>query len=383
MTERYKERLFKIDAIGNLRFFDIFLHQDNDNRDWYVQTTKGLVGSTVTQTDYEEVSIKNAGRANEREGRDQALVQANSKYNKVLDKGYKEIPENIIEKGLEYEFLKGNHNTGSDGTRMVMLAQKDTNKITFPGRLQRKYDGVRCKAFMDKNGQKHMMSRRGKEFYNLDHILNEIPWHRMEPDWELDGELYVHGQHLGDTVSMIKTKSEKNLLVSFRIYDILETTMTFNERDEILEFSILDGEYAYLEKAQTFTVKDWERIDKLFAQFKREGYEGAMWRNPRGLYEPGKRSWNLIKIKDFMEEEFGIVGVNEATGRDAGTAIFKCQTKEGIEFDCRPMGTRELRAEYFERGDELIGEMLTVRFQNYTKDGKPFHLRGVTIRDYE
>jgi len=84
-----------------------------------------------------------------------------------------------------------------------------------------------------------------------------------------------------------------------------------------------------------------------------------------------------------MEEEFEIIGANEATGRDAGTAIFILKTKAGIEFDCRPMGSRSQRAEYLINIDDLIGEMATVRFQNWTPDGKPFHARVVNIRDYD
>jgi ATP-dependent DNA ligase len=133
----------------------------------------------------------------------------------------------------------------------------------------------------------------------------------------------------------------------------------------------------------TYPVESMEQVDMLFNKWLAQGYEGAMWRDPDGPYEYGDRSWFLIKVKDFDEGEFEIIDVEEATGRDEGTAIFVCITDDEVEFNVRPMGTRAQRAEYLNNFEAYEGKDLTVRHQGWTNEGKPFHARGVVIRDYE
>jgi hypothetical protein len=63
--------------------------------------------------------------------------------------------------------------------------------------------------------------------------------------------------------------------------------------------------------------------------------------------------------------------------------MWRCITPKGVEFGCRPEGTREDRQELFRKGAEYVGKMLTVKYQNLTPDGVPRFPVGKTIRDYE
>ena len=105
-----------------------------------------------------------------------------------------------------------------------------------------------------------------------------------------------------------------------------------------------------------------------------------MLRNKSGLYV-NNRSHDLQKYKEFEEDEFRIVGFNEAKGRDAGSVIWVCVTKEGIEFDCRPIGSIEHRKSLFENAATYIGKMLTVKFQELSEKGVPRFPSGKAIRD--
>lgn len=122
----------------------------------------------------------------------------------------------------------------------------------------------------------------------------------------------------------------------------------------------------------------WKYHEKCVAN----GYEGVIVRNLDGKYEFGFHSNDLIKLKTFDDAEFEIVDVVEATGRDAGTAVFVCKCKGG-EFNVKPQGTRELRAEYFKNGDKLIGKKVTVQYQGLSDDGIPRFPSAISIRDYE
>ena len=87
------------------------------------------------------------------------------------------------------------------------------------------------------------------------------------------------------------------------------------------------------------------------------------------------------KYKEFMEEEFKIIGFHEGTGDEKGIVIWECETPDKKQFSVRPKGTREIRKELYDNGDKYIGKLLTVIFQEYTNDGIPRFPVGKSIRD--
>jgi DNA ligase-1 len=91
-----------------------------------------------------------------------------------------------------------------------------------------------------------------------------------------------------------------------------------------------------------------------------------------------------MKVKEFQDAEFRIVGCDEGVGQDAGTPIWRCEISPGgPQFSARMMGTLENRRLMWQRRAEYIGEMLTVKFFEYTNDGIPRFPNGVAIRNYE
>lgn len=366
--------LFKLSKTGKILQFEVISNEIEDGAT--LTTRKGQIDG-ATQEDIEPMYPKNVGRANETTPWGQCQIMHDSKVNKLKDKGYKIM---IVDDDLDIlelrAFLEKLEGTDANGNYLPMLAQKDINKIKDNGYIQRKLDGVRCEANLST-----LRSRRGKYFEHLDHILEDVKG-QLPKGYELDGELYCHGKSLQQIVSMVKRDHPENKKIKIRVYDILGTGQPYKIRKKILA-RILKKCGKSIKRVKTYKYVNAEQMWDLFHKFREQGYEGAMWRDANGLYEYGIRSWGLIKIKDFDEGEFEIVGANEATGRDAGTAVFIMKTDKGLEFDCRPMGTREIRRGYLENIEDLIGEMGTVRHQGWTDAGKPFHARMVVIRDYE
>jgi ATP-dependent DNA ligase len=124
-------------------------------------------------------------------------------------------------------------------------------------------------------------------------------------------------------------------------------------------------------------------MKRLHDKYVREGYEGLILRNKDGLYKIGQRSSDLLKYKEFLDEEFRIVGHTIGDGVEAGCVIWTCVTKEGHQFSVRPRGTHEERIEAVKTAAKQIGKKLTVRFQEWTEDKKPRFPVGLAIRDYE
>ena len=109
-----------------------------------------------------------------------------------------------------------------------------------------------------------------------------------------------------------------------------------------------------------------------------------MVRNVHSLYV-NKRSYDLQKVKDFSDEDFVIVGVEEGRGKLAGhVGAFICKTDDGKQFLAKMSGETSRLKEYFENHSLWEGKKLTVQFQGLTGAEKvPRFPVGKAIRDYE
>lgn len=312
---------------------------------------------------------KNIGRSNETTVEDQAIADAQSKYNKKLDEAYS--PDVTALKDLT--------------VKLPMLAlgyEKRKHNIEFPCFVQPKLDGVRCIAEI-KDMAVTYTSRKEKPFTTLAHLTDDILPMAKGILAPLDGEIYVHEEMtFQEVTSAIKKLGDNTPKLKYCIYDIMDENLTFAERNELL-VSAFDKDYPTLELVPTYEAANEEEIKKYHEQFVSEGYEGVIIRNKDGKYKIKHRSKDLQKWKYFMDDEYEIIGGKEATGGDAGTVIFRCKTATGGEFDVRPRGSRETRRRWFDELDSIKGCMLTVRYQNLSDDGIPRFPVGISIRDYE
>ena len=69
------------------------------------------------------------------------------------------------------------------------------------------------------------------------------------------------------------------------------------------------------------------------------------------------------------DDEFEIIDYSEKL-RDEDFC-FICQTKEGIVFEAKPVGSREIKAEYLANMDDIIGRKGTVKYFELSKEGVP------------
>ena len=92
--------------------------------------------------------------------------------------------------------------------------------------------------------------------------------------------------------------------------------------------------------------------------------------------------WN--NFSTIIDDEFIITGYEEGTGNRAGTlgAVW-CLTKDEKPFKSNIKGTREYTRELWQNREALINKMGTVKFFDYTPDGKPRFGFLIAIRDYE
>jgi DNA ligase-1 len=186
----------------------------------------------------------------------------------------------------------------------------------------------------------------------------------------LDGECYDPTKTFEEITSLFKTNPKA---LEFHVFDYFDTNrpdLTFDQRIERVN-------------VETRWVKTKEDLPLVHKQYMDAGYEGTMIREASSVYEIGKRSNCLLKLKDFKTDEYKVIGMRECAGKDVGTPIWVCTTENGQEFTVRPEGTQEKRRDMFKNGDMYIGKMLTVKYQNLTDLGVPRFPVGIAFRDYE
>lgn len=317
-------------------------------------TIEGIVDGKLT-TSLPTICIgKNKGKANETTDNEQAELEAIAKYQKKLDKGYSLKLEDSGAKFIE-----------------PMLAFEATEKLVdFKNKtfVQPKLDGLRAI-----NKDNELTSRNGKKYVSCPHLYQE--------GVTLDGELYTHmyKDDFNKIVSLCKKlkPTEEDLeesknKVEFWAYDYPDIEDKFSKRYAALKSWINLSETFGINKGiklvPTYEVKSWKEIEEYHIKFLEEGYEGTIIRIDSGPYE-NKRSKQLLKYKDFKDEEFEIVGYEEGTGGRVGTIgyfFMKHDKIEGQTFKSNVKGDFDYLKEVWKNRKSYIGTQATVKYFNRT-----------------
>jgi len=340
------------------------LHIVKDGSDYYTQTewyqiTKSGRTSKQQMSEPYYAAPTNVGRSNERNSEQQAEFEFDAVIKKQRDKGFR---------------AKGERKN----TRpMPMLAHKFTDhkkKVEFPIYVQPKLNGMRM-LFDGENG----WSRGNKE------VIPEVIQHLKfdTGGYILDGELMLpNNQLLQESMKAIKKyRPELSPELLYHVYDVVLPDQHYDNRMEILDTIFMDAPKNVV-RVKTVKAEDESQVSHLHQLFVQDGFEGTMIRDPWTNYEVGKRSYSLLKLKDFVDAEYRIVNVIDGDGSDVGLAIFELETDSGQRFNCRPEGSQENRADLFKNRRSLIGKYLTVRYQELSKDGVPIFPVGVSIREW-
>ena len=272
--------------------------------------------------------------------------------------------------------------------------------------IQPKLDGVRCLIQYDESCGVKAYSRTGKEWKNIDHILEQlVPFFEKYPNIVLDGELYNHDlkKDFEKIISLVrKTKPtdedrlESAEKVQFHCYDFIPCPSltiseysTFEFRDHFIQdkFGWHARHVTFMPKIKTLPcelVFNTEEVEAQHKELLKQGYEGSILRK-NALYEC-KRSWTLMKIKDFSDAEATIIDFVAGKGKRTGTlGKFVMRDDEGVEFGCPPgkgYNYKDMK-DILDNVQDYIGTRATFTYFERTKAGSYRHPLFKTIRDYE
>lgn len=343
-------------------------------------TEWGVVDGKMQKTTETIHFGKNVGKKNETTPEEQAALEAASRWDKKLKSGYVQTIASASSGAVDAVI---------EGGVFPMLAhvyENNKKHVKFPAFVQPKFDGHRCIAVVN-GGKCTLWSRTRKKIESMPHIVKLVEDAARESKIEdiiFDGELYNHDYHdrFEELTSKIRQQqpAEDCELVKYYIYDIVDTTKPFKDRKKLLSSILENGKYEHLYEVDTYNAVDEEELYDLFYSFINNGYEGAMYRDKDALYV-NKRSRSLLKVKEFKDSEFTVVGIEEGRGKMEGHAVIICTAVSGETFKVKmAMAQEELRHIYLNSSD-YVGKQLTVKYQGLTAKSIPRFPVGVRFRE--
>ena len=311
--------------------------------------------------------------------------------------------------------------------------------------LQAKLDGIRARIWNIK-GEIKIYTRENNLHPWLDTYIKpeaKIFLSYLPSGVGIDCELYNPTFLFTELTSIVKTykfKHIKNDLVYCYIFDIILLNTSLETRINILKNAYINSSKTYnferIKVLEHTTLYDKSLIKKYHDEFIKLGYEGMMIRkfigksltiNPLELenlkisikneliskgyngrtldnmlnirfkeegliltqkeieetwYKPGKNN-NLLKVKDFIDEEVIVLDIINGEGREAELAIIEVRDIRENKFNIRPRGSFEDRRSWLINKSKLIGKKYTIRYFELSEYGVPRFPVGVGFRDYE
>lgn len=377
------QQLFGLSRTGKVKQWQAKVVDNGDQTATRI-IESGYVGGKIRPIPKIIKKGKNIGRSNETTPFEQAISEAQSEWNGKRSENY------------ELEMIDPDNYTPR-----IMLPQKaekpGKGKIIYPCFIQPKLNGV-CNLAEASEPRPLFKTppvilhhtKGGHLFETLEHLDEWIQ--KLNLPAPVHGELYVYGwslQKIRSYTQKIKPDQEK---LEYWLYDMAWMGVGYEEKmvwlEKVLNLIHRNFPECPIKFTPTFNVNNYEEAKRYHDGFVADGYEGAVLKNKNGVYIFQHRSKDTEKMKDFKSDEFEIIGGKEGVGADAGCIIYRCITKDGKEFSARPKGTVEDRQQMLIELPQSIGQLLTVRFAEYSDDGVPQHTVGIpveaeAVRDYE
>jgi ATP-dependent DNA ligase len=296
----------------------------------------------------------------------------------------------------------------------MLARQWDAEDHVYPTIVQPKLDGMRAMVFLQRappatSGDVVIYSRLLKDINGFEHLRREllpslIAMYDVKNDESLyiDGEFYEHGKRLQEITGTVRN-IERNRLergIKLHVFDAFypgRLAAPYSERLKLVEdlFRRL-GRPETVEMVPVVVAHDEKEADREYERLRALKYEGAMYKAPGAPYlgsttgtSTALRSHDVLKRKPEFTDEFETVGFKEGSrGKDRGAIIWTCRTKAGMLFDATPKNSSyEERSKLYTAAkasfEPYLGRMITVEYQDLSKDGVPLRAKALGFRDYE
>jgi len=257
------------------------------------------------------------------------------------------------------------------------------HRFPFPCHVQPKLNGVRAlysTGIFQSND--NIVWARPIVAHFLDELQKTCP-----PYLILDGEFYLHGKSLQQIngAMSVKRVSPGTLTpeIEYHVFDCISTHdlhLPFSKRLEII-YSLRDRLVSVgakrVKTVPTTEVFEPGLDETLFAEYRRKGFEGTMYRNSNSPYgfleecgnQDNRWGW-LIKRKEWEAEEFKVIRIEETIGEkgEPGFNLY-CYAENGAIFKPSSGLSREEVLYYLENPPD--GLIARIRYECLSDGGIP------------
>jgi len=275
-----------------------------------------------------------------------------------------------------------------------MLAHKfDPDRVIWDDYvyMQPKLDGVRC--LFTKDGA---FSRTGKQFMNVKHIEEDLEDTFKALPWlVLDGELYNHNLrgNFEKIISLVRKqkptyedRSEARIWTQYHVYDYTGIDYKSGDgqryRNRMHNLNVSDIYTPSIRHVESKIVATPAMCKVIHQEHLDKGYEGSILRM-NSTYQQ-KRTYSLMKFKDFQDAEATIIDWVEGKGKRKGTiGKFIAEDDEGIQFGMPVMDNFKFLQKNFNFMKKWVGKTATFTYFERTKANSYRHPLFKTLRNYE
>lgn len=305
---------------------------------------------------------KNIGKANETTPAQQAQMEALAKHEKKIKAGY---------------------TTDSSGELTVKLPMKvkayygNEKNIIFPCKAMPKLNGVNGEYRLE-NGKLNLYSRGGDLYPTIPHLEQELrDIMSLLDTTSLNGELYIHGEHLQDITSAVKKPKELSKKLTFHVFALPTSEKTFEEVCDLFNKTEIQFKNVHLVKSSP--INSHQEIEDLHTKTVAANYEGLVVYNHSGKYQYNTRSSNVFKVKKALDAEYQIADYE--TDKN-GHPVFHCLTTEGKLFKVKPKGTNSERKKMIvDFENTYLNKWYKIEYETLSKDNIPLKPVGIALRN--
>lgn len=344
------------------------------------KTISGQQSGLKTTSAWTETYGKNKGKKNETTDEEQADKECLAKYEKKLKSGsyflnIKDINNKTYIKPMLAETYYSevfDPETNKAKIKNNIPSIKDFNDGII---IQKKLDGIRM--ILSKEGA---FSRKGEAIQGVPHILESMKeFFVKHPEVILDGELYCHDIEFNVLNGTIRREvkqdtKEQSVIrnqIQYQVYDLINEDI-YKNRALTLNNLSLDWPTNVLLLEGTY-VTNITAVNSYHNKYVNEGYEGAILRKVNAKYQQGKRTKDLLKVKQFQDAEYTILDIIEGDGNNAGMAAKILINDNGVNVYPNMVGSWDFCRKVLQEKNEYINGETTIKFFGRTPDGSLRH----------
>jgi DNA ligase-1 len=270
-------------------------------------------------------------------------------------------------------------------TRFDVMLASPYEAYDGPALVSPKIDGMRVLARVDRRNTKvDFFTRNGKTVDTLNHVSDTLlSFEYPDEVFWVDGEGTAAGG-FAESISVLRKKNSDSKGI-FNVFDILPASIetgrpTYERYIDLLKSRVEDDQVVLVPSVASTS---HEQTMQLYADFRQQGYEGAIVKDPEAGYQL-KRSKAWMKIKPTETFDLPVVSAFEGTGKYVGKlgglTVMYGTVPVNVGSGFSDLDRETLWALWLTDPGQLTSRILEVSCHEVTPDGSLRHPRAKRFR---